>query len=80
MAIVKKKYKALYIPASIRISHLTPRTKRAMRVYAAGPIQEGIKKTKRKVYYCDAEPIAVGFLEGLSVNQRSASREGCGGN
>jgi hypothetical protein len=36
-----------------------------MRVYAAGPIQEGIKKTKRKVYYGDAQPFAVGFLEGL---------------
>ena len=38
-----------------------------MRVYAAGPIQEGIKKTNRKVYYGDAEPFAVGFLKGLPV-------------
>ena len=40
-----------------------------MRVYAAGPIQEGIKKTKRKVYYGDAQQFAVGFLEGLPVNR-----------
>ena len=61
----KKKCKAFYIPASIRISPFTPQTERAMRVYAASPIQEGIKKTKRKVYYGDAQPFAVGFLEGL---------------
>tara|TARA_B110000459_G_C16549495_1_gene466055 strand:- start:12 stop:134 length:123 start_codon:yes stop_codon:yes gene_type:complete len=38
-----------------------------MRVYAAGPIQEGIKKTKRNGYYGDAQPFVVGFLKGLPV-------------
>ena len=57
----KMKRKASYIPASLQISPFTPQTERARRGHAADPIQEGIKKTKRKVYYGDAAPFAVGF-------------------